>query len=219
MMGKIKRWIFSHEKLYAALIGVLNLFGGSSFIKEKHPTVWLRRTKVINKGKGNRIIIQRKSILDRCRFTFEGSNNTVVIGERSYLIGFSVCVEGDGNRVELGERTKVYGATELACIEGCKIRIGDGCMFSSNIHLRTGDSHSIVDLEGKRINPSKDISLGDYVWVGQNVFVGKGVSIAEHTVVGACAVVTKAFDKPNVAIGGNPARIIKENIDWSMRRL
>ena len=29
MMGKTKRWIFSHEKLYAALIGVLNLFGGN----------------------------------------------------------------------------------------------------------------------------------------------------------------------------------------------
>ena len=92
-------------------------------------------------------------------------------------------------------------------------------MFSSNIKFRTGDSHSVLDLEGNRINPSKDITIGNHVWIGQSVFVGKGASIGDHNIVGACAVVTKKFDRTNVALGGNPAKIIKENVDWSRERL
>lgn len=219
MLRKLKKWIYSHEKLCAVVMGVLNLFGFSSRIKGKHPTVWLKHTKVIDKGKGNTIIIKKNSILTHCSFKFFGSNNCVVIGEKCFLNDLTVWIEDNNNRVEIGNKTSVHGKTGLACIEGTRIDIGEDCMFSSNIHFRTGDSHSVLDLEGKRINPSQNIVIGDHVWIGQDVFVGKGSAVPEHSIVAACAVVTKKFDKPNVAIGGNPAKIIKEDVDWSRERL
>ncbi|MBP2659028.1 MAG: hypothetical protein H6Q69_2060 [Firmicutes bacterium] len=39
-------------------------------------------------------------------------------------------------------------------------------MFSHDVHIRNGDSHSIIDLQTKkRINFSKDIIIGDHVWI------------------------------------------------------
>jgi len=219
VIRKIKKWLLTHERVYVFVIGVLNFFGRNSRIKGKHPTVWLKRTRVFDKGKGNKIIIGKNSVLKNCVFSISGNNNSILIGDNCYLIDLIVWMEDDDNSIELGSRTTVYGVTKLGSIEGCRIRIGEDCMFSSNISFRTGDSHSVLDLEGNRINPGKDIIIGDHVWIGQNVFVGKGASVADHSIVGACAVVTKSFDKQNVALGGNPARIIKENIDWSRKRL
>ena len=42
----------------------------------------------------------------------------------------------------------------------------------------------------------------------------KGTSIGDNCVVGASSIVTKKIEKSNVAVAGNPATIVKENIDW-----
>lgn len=219
MLGKLRKWIFAHDKLCIAVVGILNFLGFNSRIKGKHPTVWLRHTKVIDKGDKNTIIIKKKGMLKNCTFRFYGSNNTVEIGENCYLNSASIWVEGDNNRVVIGNNTSLNGKIGLACLEGKSILIGEDCMFSSNINFRTGDSHSVLDLQGNRINHGKDIVVGKHVWIGQNAFLGKGSNIPDHSIVGAYAVVTKTFDKPNVAIGGNPARVIKEDVDWSRKLL
>ena len=81
-------------------------------------------------------------------------------------------------------------------------------MFSSNIAIVTGDSHSILDNNGKRINPSASISISDHVWVGQKVIITKGVYIAKDCVIGAGAVVTKDIPEYSVA-AGVPAKVVK----------
>ena len=42
----------------------------------------------------------------------------------------------------------------------------------------------------------------------------KGVELLDDSVVASHAIVTKSFHKKNVLIGGFPASIIKENINW-----
>jgi acetyltransferase-like isoleucine patch superfamily enzyme len=92
-------------------------------------------------------------------------------------------------------------------------------LFSGGVHLRTGDSHSLVDLSGRRVNPSKDVEIGEHVWVGTKVTLLKGSAIAGHSVVAACSVVTKRFESQNCVVGGNPARVIRENVDWLVERI
>ena len=53
------------------------------------------------------------------------------------------------------------------------------------------------------------ITIADNVWLGGGVIVCPGVTIGEHTVVGAGAVVTRDLPAGVVAYG-NPARVVRE---------
>ena len=85
--------------------------------------------------------------------------------------------------------------------------------------MSTGDSHSIVDLEGKRLNTSESIRIGDHVWVGINVTCLKGVHIANNSVVGAGSLLNGSFSEENVVLAGNPARVVKTGVDWLRERI
>ena len=60
---------------------------------------------------------------------------------------------------------------------------------------------------------SEPIKIGNHVWIGQGASILKGVRIGDGSIVAAAAVVTK--DVPaHVAVGGIPAKVINENINW-----
>ena len=48
-----------------------------------------------------------------------------------------------------------------------------------------------------------------------NAVVLKNSEIKDNSVIGANAVVAKKFKEGNVIIAGNPAKILKKNINWS----
>ncbi|MEG2871366.1 MAG: hypothetical protein RR875_07440, partial [Clostridium sp.] len=157
--------------------------------------------------------------LRNCLIYIVGNNNTIEIGENTHITNGELWIEDDNNKIIIGSNTSLCGKIHLACIEGCTIAIGDNCLFSSDIVFRTGDSHSILDLDGNRINPAQDIIIKNHVWIGNKVIVTKGASIAENSIVGTGAIVTKKFDETNVVITGVPAKITKENINWSVERI
>lgn len=55
---------------------------------------------------------------------------------------------------------------------------------------------------------TKPITIGDNVYIGNNVIILPGVQIGSNVIVGAGSVITKNIPD-NVIIAGNPARIIK----------
>ena len=63
-----------------------------------------------------------------------------------------------------------------------------------------------------------DITIGDNVWIGTGVNILKGAVLPSGTIVGARSVVTRRFDKENCIIVGNPAKIVRDNIQWTMAR-
>ena len=104
-------------------------------------------------------------------------------------------------------------------MEGTGITVGPDCLFSSEICFRTGDSHSVLDLSGRRINASRSITVGEHVWFGRNVTLLKGAEIGPHCIVGTGAVVTGKFPEPNCSLAGVPAKVVKRGVDWSIRRI
>ncbi|MDY4635691.1 MAG: acyltransferase [Candidatus Limivicinus sp.] len=170
------------------------------------------------KGENNSICIEECARLKNCRIYINGSNNRIVIHSSCMLIDTELYLEDDYGLIEIGSGTQICGKTQLALIEGCTIRIGENCLFSSEIMLRTGDSHSILDMDGKRINPSQSIVLGDHVWVGNRVSILKGTMIADDTIIGTGSIVTKSFPEGHCAIAGNPAKMIKNDINWDYLR-
>lgn len=108
----------------------------------------------------------------------------------------------------------------MIVVDGSYLKIGNGCMFSDGIDIRTTDNHSIIDMDtNKRVNYEEDITIGDNVWIGTRVNILKGVSLASGTIVGAGSLVTRNQEKANCIIAGNPAKIIRENVAWKMERI
>ncbi|GHV88631.1 hypothetical protein AGMMS50267_09910 [Spirochaetia bacterium] len=88
-------------------------------------------------------------------------------------------------------------------------------MLSYNINVLTSDAHLIFDKNTKeKINQNKDIIIGNHVWIGMNAMILKGVEIKDNSIIGAYSLVTKKFCNENIIVAGNPAKIIKENIEW-----
>lgn len=169
-------------------------------------------------GKNNRIIVSKGTYLIDCTFNFIGDNNVVLIGENCNLKKVNFWLEDSNNQISVGSGTTTSGNCELACIEGTKITIGKDCMFSSDIRICTGDSHSILQ-DGKRINHSQNINIGNHVWVGTRVDILKGSVIADGSVVGTRALINGIFANTNSILAGIPAKTIKENISWERERI
>ena len=88
-------------------------------------------------------------------------------------------------------------------------------MFATDIYIRNNDAHTIIDRNsGKVINHPKDIIIGNHVWLGYNVTVLKGAVIPDGCVVGAKSVVSKPLTESNAIYAGQPAKLIKSNIQW-----
>lgn len=173
-------------------------------------------------GVDNEVVIGGDSLttLSNCHIIINGNQNKVIIENGVRAIDLAICIENDNNLIYIGKNTWINGKTELAAIEGTDIKIGDDCLLSANITFRTGDSHSVLDaLTRKRINPSKSIIIGNHVWIGNTVIVFKGSVVGSHSVIGGGSVVTGKTFNEHTAIGGNPARVIKESVDWDYQRL
>jgi len=180
----------------------------------------VKNSRVHFSGRGNVVEIGDMSTLNGVSISIAGSGNRVILGARTFLMGCAFSIEDDGNHIEIGEHTYIYNQTELAAIEGTGIRIGEDCLISSDAALRTGDSHSILDANGKRINPSGDIVLGRHVWLCKDVKVLKNARIGNDCIIGTGAVITGTTPEMQGTIfAGSPARPVKSNITWDVARL
>lgn len=175
------------------------------------------KCKFIFKGNHNKIQ-SHDSLFYNCKFRFYGSNNIVKIGAKCSFKNVEFWFEGDNNIITIGEQCSFCGKTQIACLEGTKISIGDNLLSSSDVFLRTSDSHSVLDLEGNRINFAKNIYIGNNVWLCQKTTLLKGSKVSDNSIVAYGSIVTKKFDEPHCIIGGNPAKIIKREIDWKPER-
>jgi acyl-[acyl carrier protein]--UDP-N-acetylglucosamine O-acyltransferase len=121
---------------------------------------------------------------------------------------------GEGNLIELGQKTTSFNIFLGAYEQKTAIKIGKDCMFSGWIDIRTGDSHAIVDELGQRVNPARDIFIGDHVWIGQRVILLKGAQVGQNSVVGAGSIVTGKSFPANSVLAGIPAKVVKTEVTW-----
>lgn len=87
------------------------------------------------------------------------------------------------------------------------ITIGSHCQITRGVKMHTHGGGGAVRMKYPKFDCFGKISLGDYVYLGNDVTIMPGVSIGDNVLVAACSVVTKSVPA-NVVVGGNPARII-----------
>lgn len=170
-------------------------------------------SRIQMKGVGNLLVNKSGSVVYQSIIKVNGINNRVILHEGTYISGVELYIEGNDCTIEIGPYTYIGHHSHLACTEGRTLKIGGRCMLSSYIQIRTGDSHSIIDMDGSRINYGADVYIEDHCWIGEGAKILKGVTLEHDTVVGTGAIVTKSAG-PNVLLTGVPARVIKENISW-----
>jgi len=93
--------------------------------------------------------------------------------------------------------------------------VGEDNLWSTGIVIRASDGHQIFDNKSGRLkNKSRPIVIGNHVWVGANATILKGSVIANDSIVRNSAVVAKEFQESNVAIAGNPGKVVGQDISW-----
>ena len=178
------------------------------------------KCKIFINGSNNEIIIGDMSSLFGVQINIHGSGNSIRFGKRNFLNGAVFCIEDNKNTIQTGEHTYIYNNTEISAIESTAVCIGDDCLLSGNIMIRTGDSHVIMDKNsGERLNHSADIQISDHVWIGNGCKVLKGAKVGRHCVVATGAIITSTTNYcENAVLAGIPAKVTKEDITWKQER-
>lgn len=207
---------FMHNHILG--FNVIRLKRGNTLIGMERS--YIKKSKVRVYGVNNTVDFGDTCFLEGLQIYINGNDNYIKLGRRVYAKGVEFHIEDSNNQLLIGDHTSFNGYSHLALTEGKKIEIGKDCMFSSNVMIRTGDSHSIIEVESrKRINEAMDVVIGEHVWLGNQVILLKGADIGANSLVGSGAVVTSRFEERNIIIAGNPAKIIKRGIDWNRVRI
>ena len=179
----------------------------------------IRGLKIICDGQNNEVVIGDCVRIKNSSIVLHGNNNKIIISDYSYLNQIELYTEDSNNEIAIGSHTRLCGKAHFSAIEGTKITIGENCLFSSDLHFSTGDSHSILNMQGERTNPSKDIVIEDHVWVGTRVTCLKGVRVSRDSIVAATTTLCKDYGTPNAIIAGVPGRIVKTDVNWGNERI
>lgn len=148
-----------------------------------------------------------------------GNNHKLFIDERVTFKKGVIWFEDKDCMIRIGKGSTIEEADLAVAENGTKLVIGEDCMFSRCIHIATTDSHSIIsDETGKRVNPAKDIIIGNHVWLGYCTNINKGVVVGDNAVVAGHSVVTKNVPS-NCVAAGLPAKVVKEHINWNRIRI
>lgn len=111
--------------------------------------------------------------------------------------------------VEIGDKSYINHDSEIRCRE--RVTIGNNVSIAYNVLIQDSDYHTTYNEDGIPKPVTLPITIEDNVWIGANVIILKGVSIGEGSIVAAGSVVTKSAPAHSL-VGGNPARIIRQNI-------
>jgi acetyltransferase-like isoleucine patch superfamily enzyme len=141
----------------------------------------------------------------------------VYVGASSFLsIGHSVSI-GPGVNIIVKDKAKLsignntYFTSDLHIESVHCIEIGNDCAISWGVTMIDDDHHQVIP--EKAGSTAKKIKVGDHVWIGCNVTILKGSEIGDNSIVAAGSVVKGSFPA-NSMIAGNPAKVVKQPVNW-----
>ncbi|MBW2339817.1 MAG: acyltransferase [Deltaproteobacteria bacterium] len=150
------------------------------------------------RGKWNRDLPLEELLFDRWeRAQKLGFGEDTSIYHNSYVFG-DVNV---GNNTWIGPFTILDGSGGL--------EIGSNCSISSGVQIYSHDTVMWALSEGKAEYERRPVRIGNCCYIGSQTVITKGVTIGNHTVIGALSLVSKDIPDNSIAMGA-PARIVGE---------
>lgn len=145
----------------------------------------------------------------------EGRGSWAFIGGKVRLGPCKIFVKGRECGAALGEGLTWEGGAALCYREAQAIILGDDCMLSNDVRLRTEDGHGIFDTASReRLNPAEPVVIGPHVWIGHGATVNKGTRIGRGAVLGTKALANGTLEGHAIH-AGVPARTLREGVTWS----
>ncbi len=199
LIKNVKYNLFSNKITRKGLKSVIWNYSDVLISMKPYSSIELNAPLVIGKKRINGNVVSTRLQMDRyCKLTVNG---TFCINEGAYIwITKSGQLTLDGGFIN-------EGAT-ITCAS--EIHIGKGANIARGAVIRDFDGHYIEDLKYRTYRP---VWIGDNVWIGYRAMVLKGVTIGDGAIVAANSVVTKDVP-PHCIVAGNPAKVIRENINW-----
>ncbi len=111
-----------------------------------------------------------------------------------------------GRHVHFGNH--IYANFNLTLVDDTHIYVGDCTMFGPGCIIATAGHPILPELREEAYQYNAPVHIGRNCWLGAGVIVLPGVTIGDHTVIGAGSVVTKDIPANVVAVG-TPCRVLR----------
>ena len=158
----------------------------------------------------------------RVRLLFGSRKDNIKIGYRVILNG--TLVSQYNGKISIGKYVQIGINAKIFSVES--VKIGDYTAIATNVVICDNNNHPInpqdrlfawKTLPGSaemswKYSDHKRIVIERNCWIGENSRICKGVTIGEGSIIAANSVVTKNVPA-NCIVAGNPAKIVKTDID------
>ena len=167
---------------------------------ETRPRWFIRLLAPLYQHRGKHSVIHRSARMDTPPY------RVFSLGDYSVIESFA-CINNAVGDVIIGDHTRVgLHNTIIGPVEiGSHVNLAQGITVTALNH-NFSDANKRIDKQGVSTTP---VTIEDDVWIGANAVILPGVTIGEHCVVAAGAVVTKDVP-PHSLVAGVPAKVIKK---------
>jgi len=107
--------------------------------------------------------------------------------------------------VKVGKHTWIGPFTLLDGSGG--LEIGDYCSISSGVQIYTHDTTKWAVSGGEAEYERAPVKIGSCCHIGSQTVITKGVTIGNHSVIGACSLIYRDFEAYSI-VAGVPGRMI-----------
>ena len=167
---------------------------------QTRPRWFIRMLAPLYQHRGKHSVIHRSARMDTPPY------RKFSLGDYSVIESFA-CINNAVGDVIIGDHTRIglHNTIIGPVTIGCHVNLAQGITVTALNH-NFEDSDKRIDEQGVSTAP---VIIEDDIWIGANAVILPGVTIGNHSVVAAGAVVTKNVP-PHSLVAGVPAKIIKQ---------
>lgn len=133
---------------------------------------------------------------------FEGNAEGLTVGKSAWLAEAVRLKVGKGAELRIGDFVFLNHNAFIDC--KYRISMGNNILVGPNVYIGDFD-HTRLPNSWSIESSTAPVIIGDFVWLGANAVVLKGVTIGIGATIAAGAVVTRNV-APGEVVGGVPAR-------------
>jgi carbonic anhydrase/acetyltransferase-like protein (isoleucine patch superfamily) len=137
-----------------------------------------------------------------------GPDSTLKVTGKALIMDGGIFVVGFGGVCTLGNAS-FNSRCNINCMK--ELTVGDDVLVGEETVIRDTDFHHVLTSDKPMAMP---VHIGNHVWIGLRCIILKGVTIGDGAIIAAGSVVTSDIP-PHSMAAGVPARVKKENVEWS----